>query len=105
MRGTSNDADEIVEADAPIALVGRFEGRLQLRILVLGQNAPLLVEELVEVRTAFPSHRVIFLSSLNFNAFINSSHRMVKIPHKESVLLGRKSLKNHIIFEMSQFLK
>ena len=70
MGGTSNDGDEVVKADTSVALVCLFESSLELRVLILCQNAPLLVQQFVEVRTTFPSHRVIFLSCLNSNTFI-----------------------------------
>ena len=59
--GTSDDVDEVIEADASVTLVGLLEGGLQLAVFVLGQDAPLFVQQLVEVRTAFSSHKVIFL--------------------------------------------
>jgi hypothetical protein len=59
--GTSNNRDKVIEADSSVALVCLLEGSLQLRVLILCQNAPLLIQEFVKICTAFPSHRVIFL--------------------------------------------
>lgn len=41
---TSDDIDEIVEANASISLFGPLEGSLQLAVLVFGEDAPLFVE-------------------------------------------------------------
>lgn len=43
MESTSDDVDEIIEADASVTLVGLLEGSLKLAVLVLGQDAPLFV--------------------------------------------------------------
>lgn len=58
--GTSDDVDEVIEAYASVTLVGLLEGGLQLAVFVLGQDAPLFVQQFVEVCTAFSSHKVIF---------------------------------------------
>lgn len=51
---TSDDVDEVVEGDAAVALVSLLEGCLQLAVLSLGEDAPLLVEQLFEVEPRFP---------------------------------------------------
>lgn len=50
-RVTSDDIDEIIEADASIALIGPLEGYLKFRVLIFGDDVPLFVGELVEVYT------------------------------------------------------
>lgn len=50
---TLDDIDEIVEGDASVALVGLLVGGLQLAVLSFGQDAPLLVQQLLKVYSGF----------------------------------------------------
>ena len=84
--GTSQDWDQVVETyAAAAALLCAFVLVLQLQLLVLVKDAPLLVEELVEIGTTSFSHAN--LSLFNVIYLFKIQNRLLKVSFIAILLL------------------
>lgn len=60
---TFDDVDKVVEADTTVSLIGLLECDLQLGVLVLGDDAPLLIEDIVEIYSTLAVHSNYIISN------------------------------------------